>query len=69
MQHNYNTWKSLLELSGGQLAPEKCNYYIIQRTFQTNCKPKLELAKATQNQDSISEVIKLYLNLAQIPGY
>jgi hypothetical protein len=44
MRHDYNKWKSLLEASGGQLAPEKCNYYITQWTFQANGKPKMELA-------------------------
>jgi hypothetical protein len=57
MQHDYNKWKSLLEASGGQLAPEKCNYFITQWTFQANGKPRMELARATHHNDSISEVI------------
>jgi hypothetical protein len=57
MQHDSNKWKSPLEASRGQLAPEKCSYYKTQWTFQANGKPKLELAKVTQNKDSILEVI------------
>jgi hypothetical protein len=57
MRHNYNTWKSRLEASGGQLDPEKSNYYITKWNFQTSSKPKLELATPTYNQNCISEVI------------
>jgi hypothetical protein len=57
MHHDYNKWKSLLKASGGQLAPEKCNYYLTQWTFQPNGKPKMELARATQHKETISEVI------------
>jgi hypothetical protein len=57
MHHDYNKWKSLLEASGGQLAPEKSNYYLTQWTFQPNGKPKMELARATQHEETISEVI------------
>jgi hypothetical protein len=68
MRHDYNNWKSLLEASGGQLAPEKCNYYITQWTFQANRKLKMELARATQHIDSISEVINPIQTLHQSLG-
>jgi hypothetical protein len=57
MRHDYNKWKSLLKDSGGQLAPEKCNYYLTQWTFQPKGKPKMELARATQHEETISKVI------------
>jgi hypothetical protein len=68
MQHDYNKWKSLLVASGGQLASEKFNYYISQWTFQDNGKLKMELARATQHKDSISEVINAIQSLHQSLG-
>jgi hypothetical protein len=34
MQHDYNTWKSLLEASGGQLAPENEIIIKLNGTFK-----------------------------------
>jgi hypothetical protein len=68
MHHDYNKWRSLLEASGGQLAPEKCNYYLTQWTFQPNGKPKMELARATQQEETISEVINPIQTMLQSLG-
>jgi hypothetical protein len=68
MRHGYNKWKSLLEASAGQLAPEKCNYYMTQWTFQANGKPKIELARATQHEETTSEVINPIQTMHQSLG-
>jgi hypothetical protein len=68
MHHGYNKWKSLLEASGGQLAAEKCNYYITQWTFQANGKPKMESVRATQHEETISEVINPIQTMHQSLG-
>jgi hypothetical protein len=68
MKHDSNKCKSLLKAIGGQLVPEKCNYYITKWTFQTNGKPKLELSKAKHKKGSISEVNNLIQTLQRLLG-
>jgi hypothetical protein len=29
MQHNFTIWKNLLDMSGGALSQQKCNFYIV----------------------------------------
>jgi hypothetical protein len=43
MKYNYNIGKQLLEASGEQLAPEKCNYYITKWAIQKCGIPKMEI--------------------------
>ena len=41
---DYMTWKNILQSSGGDLAPEKCNFYKISWSFQATGQPKIQPA-------------------------
>jgi Reverse transcriptase (RNA-dependent DNA polymerase) len=42
MQRDFQTWKEILEMSGGKLAPEKCNFYIVKWNFAPTGRPIIE---------------------------
>jgi hypothetical protein len=42
MQHDFKAWKDILEISGGKLAPEKCNFYTINWKFNSTGKPTID---------------------------
>ena len=42
MKQDFRRWKDILEMSGGSLAQEKCNYYTIKWGFHNSGKPEME---------------------------
>ena len=42
MQQDFQSWKEILEMSGGKLAPEKCNYYTVKWKFAPTGRPEIE---------------------------
>ena len=41
MKQDFIHWKSILETSGGSLAPEKCNYYKVDWSFHNSGRPEM----------------------------
>ena len=39
LNHNIQTWKQVLEMSGGKLALEKCNFYLAKWDFKPCGRP------------------------------
>jgi hypothetical protein len=44
MQHDFTIWKNLLDMSGGALSQQKCNFYILSWDFM---KSRIPFAKET----------------------
>jgi hypothetical protein len=50
MKQDFIQWKNILEMSGGSLAPEKCNYYTVTWGFHHSGRPEMDdTTKETMN--------------------
>jgi hypothetical protein len=61
MWKDYTHWKNILEMSGGKLAPQKCNFYHLGWDFLDSGKPVMvnrvhQKDEINENPDSIQQV-------------
>ena len=61
MWKDYKHWKYILEMSGGKLAPQKCNFYHLGWEFLESGKPVMvnrihQYEEANENPDSIKQI-------------